>query len=215
MYKKEELERIAALFQSIEAGKSHAYAAPTYKDSPELKEMAAIILSDNEDSIEALENKTVVLTYLATSYDYMCRAGISVKYHKLLLEAYARLAALRPLSDKELAALKDALYAAVKARNFYEKDPCADLAAAVSGLLPEEAVKKTLSSAAKPPYIKHDPVEKSAPYLAVIDDVEELVATTRQTDVCFEGWRLKAGFLAERGIAWRSPAALNPGVRFD
>lgn len=52
-------------------------------------------------------------------------------------------------------------------------------------------------------------------YLAVIDEVERCIAETQTVDICFEYWHLKAMFLWEHDILWRSPAALNPNVMFD
>ena len=58
-------------------------------------------------------------------------------------------------------------------------------------------------------------VEKTEEYLAVIDKVEEKIEKTKQMNFCLEYWNLKAQFLFEYGILWRSPTQLNPGVMFD
>lgn len=214
MYTEQELYRIEMLFMDIEANKEHEYAAPTYKDTAALKEMARIIESNCEDSVEVWENKIPALGYLAHCYDQMCRTGISVRFHKLHLEAYARLNALRGLSEEETKVLRDALYHAVKARNAYDNDQCEDLFALLADCLPAEKMQEMLKEAGKH-YIKKDPVELTEAYLAVIDEVEEKIESNRQTDVCFEAWQLKEEYLAAHGIKWRSPAVLNPRVRFD
>ena len=87
----------------------------------------------------------------------------------------------------------------------------------VSGSLPDERIRKLLLSAQenRRGFIKNDPVEKTEEYLAVIDKVEEKIDNTNQMNFCLEKWDLKAQFLFEFGILWRSPAQLNPGVMFD
>lgn len=64
-------------------------------------------------------------------------------------------------------------------------------------------------------FIKNDPVEKTDAYLSVIDEVEEAIDKNKTMDFCLEIWKLKAEFLSDRGICWRSPTQLNPGVMFD
>ena len=49
-------------------------------------------------------------------------------------------------------------------------------------------------------------------------DIEKLIdenMTYRGMGACHQYWMLKQRFLAERGINWKSPAALNPRVMFD
>jgi hypothetical protein len=61
-------------------------------------------------------------------------------------------------------------------------------------------------------------VEATEEYLAVIDEVDEWIEKNREYrgfGSCHHVWRLKAEYLAKKGITWRSPAALNPRVRFD
>ena len=66
--------------------------------------------------------------------------------------------------------------------------------------------------------LKHDPVEMSEEYLAVIDEVEEKIdqnRTMRGMGSCHEIWGLKYEYLLEKGIHWKSPSVLNPRVMFD
>lgn len=69
--------------------------------------------------------------------------------------------------------------------------------------------------------LKRDPIEWSAGYERVIDEADEkacaLVADRPRTmGFCFAWWHAKAEVLrADYGLEWRSPALMNPGVRFD
>ncbi len=217
MYTEQQLNRIIELFREIEGNKSHEYAAPTYKDSPALREMAEIILSDASDTAEVLAEKITVLTYLCRCYDQMCRAGVSVKYYKMLLTCYVKLAKLEKLSKDDNKHFEEAFYGAVKARNGYVADDCYDLKEIVCGCISgkkiDELYQKAVDSRKGLP--KSDPVELSEEYLAVIDEVEELIEKNKKVNICFEYWSLKADYLEERGIRWGSPAMLNPGVMFD
>jgi hypothetical protein len=83
--------------------------------------------------------------------------------------------------------------------------------------MPDERIRELLFSAQenRRGFIKNDPVEKTEEYLAAIDKVEEKIDKAKQMNFCLEYWNLKAQFLFEHGILWRSPAQLNPGVMFD
>lgn len=69
--------------------------------------------------------------------------------------------------------------------------------------------------------LKHDPIEDTAPYKAVIKDVEKeldylLKDKPRCTGFCHIYWHEKKRILKEKyGIEWNSPAVMNPRVRFD
>lgn len=69
--------------------------------------------------------------------------------------------------------------------------------------------------------LKYDPIEWSAEYERIIDDVEKKVGELlsdepRGMGFCFSYWNTKANVLSEYyGIEWRSPAIMNPGVIFD
>ena len=72
----------------------------------------------------------------------------------------------------------------------------------------------------KNPMLKYDPVEDSAKYLEVIDEVEkrlyeELKDEPRHMGFCFRYWAAKRDILEEYGIHWRSPGIMNPHVHFD
>ena len=66
--------------------------------------------------------------------------------------------------------------------------------------------------------LKHDPVEMTEEYLAVIDEIDEKIEKNREYrgfGSCHHVWSLKTDCLAEKGIEWKSPVVLNPRVRFD
>ena len=190
---------------------------PTYNDSPYLSEMAELVLRQRDNDIETLEETIPALWYLTEAYDKMCRAGMSVKFYTPQLQDYTELMKLREYDSDDMERLESCFYLAVKARNYYEPDDCSDLVEIVSGSLPDERIRELLLSAQenRQGFIKNDPVEKTEEYLAVIDKVEEKIDKAKQMNFCLEKWDLKAQFLFEFGILWRSPAQLNPGVMFD
>lgn len=143
----EDLERIAELYNIIESHKEHEYAAPTYKDSPYLAEMAQIALAPRDHDIETLEEIIPTLWYLTECYDKMCRAGMSVKFYTLQLQAHTELMKLREYDVEDMEGFENCFYLAVKARNYYEPDDCSDLVAIVSGSLPDERIRELLLSA--------------------------------------------------------------------
>ena len=69
--------------------------------------------------------------------------------------------------------------------------------------------------------LKHDPIEWSAEYERIIDDVEKKVGELlsdepRGMGFCFVYWpTLQRILFQDYGIRWRSPAEMNPGVIFD
>lgn len=216
-YTQPEIDRLIQLKDEIEGRKEHAYAAPTYLDSPALAEMSAIVAGNTEESEDVLEDKITVLDYLTDCYDDMGRTGISVKLYGQLLEAYAQLAQKRELSEEEKENLKNTFYCAVLARNRYIKDDCEDLVQFVSQLIGDEKVKHCKKAVTERIRIlpKLDPVELTDEYLAVIDEVERKADEQCETKICHEYWMRKESILREYGIEWSSPASLNPKIMFD
>lgn len=69
-------------------------------------------------------------------------------------------------------------------------------------------------------HLKFDPVERTERMEEVIEDVERecdkvLAGQPRGMGFCFAYWAARESALAQRGIKWRSPSAMNPGVMFD
>lgn len=212
-----DLNRIVELFNSIESNKEHENAAPTYEDSPYLKEIAEIALRQRDTDVATLEEIIPTFWYLTECYDKMGRAGMSVKFYTPQLEGHVRLMKLKEYDDEDMEQFESCFYQAVKARNQYEPDDCADLVAIVTGSLSDDKIEELLHSAQenRREFIKNDPVEKTEEYLAVIDEVERKIEENRTMDFCLENWNLKSQYLMEHNIFWRSPAELNPGVLFD
>lgn len=69
--------------------------------------------------------------------------------------------------------------------------------------------------------LKHDPVEWTARWEEVIDEVDKIVDSRledhpRGMGFCHACWHERAAVLSEQfGIEWRSPARMNPRVIFD
>ncbi len=87
-----------------------------------------------------------------------------------------------------------------------------NIAAADSGRL--EDIKQTTM-------LKHDPVEWTARWEEVIDEVDKIVDSRledhpRGMGFCHACWHERAAVLSDQfGIEWRSPARMNPRVLFD
>lgn len=87
-----------------------------------------------------------------------------------------------------------------------------NIAAADSGRL--EDIKQTTM-------LKHDPVEWTARWEEVIDEVDKIVDSRledhpRGMGFCHACWHERAAVLSEQfAIEWRSPARMNPRVLFD
>lgn len=65
-----------------------------------------------------------------------------------------------------------------------------------------------------------DPVEWTKEYEQIIDEADReayahLEGCPRGMGFCFAYWAEKEAALARRGIPWRSPGHMNPGVMFD
>lgn len=68
--------------------------------------------------------------------------------------------------------------------------------------------------------LKTDPVQATMEWEDVIYEVErevdeQLKDEPRGMGFCFSYWSAKRTALARRGIEWRSPSSMNPGVMFD
>lgn len=69
--------------------------------------------------------------------------------------------------------------------------------------------------------MRHDPIEDTPEYKAIIDQVEREIDQELADEphhymgFCHRYWSVKRAVLARHGITWRSPATMNPRVRFD
>ncbi len=71
-------------------------------------------------------------------------------------------------------------------------------------------------------HLEHDPIEWTARWEEVIDEVDEKVEAEmvaenmpRGMGYCYGFWHARYKYLAEYGIQWRSPSMMNPDVMFD
>ena len=69
-------------------------------------------------------------------------------------------------------------------------------------------------------HLKFDPVERSEEWEKCIYDVEEECSYVLRNErkgmgYCYAYWSAKTAALAKRGIEWKSPHLMNPGVIFD
>ena len=187
-----------------------------YKASPLLKEIVDDLQKYDREDEESLEFRFSTFNFVADTYKRMCRFSLSAKYHESALDVSLILFNKYQIILKDL----DALFLNIlRERNHYIDDNCEDVLAKITPLLEPEVIKKIYGEVMnRRRNLKADPIEMSEEYLAVIDEVEEKIDENRTMfgmGACFEIWNLKAHFLAEKGINWSSPAALNPRVMFD
>lgn len=217
-YTEENIQSLMKCINEIENRKEHTYAAATYKDIPALQEMDRIVMSqlalENPRDQHTLADSIFVVRYLAKAYETMWRVAVAVKYYNLLLQLQRELYDCFDEKDEEC---RDDYYSALRARNYYQKDSCTDLAELVKGMLPDQVcqdIEKQVLVDWKP--LKHDPVELTEQYLAVIDEVERRMDTKEvQKMHHFYRSELLQKLLREYGIEWKSMIELNPNMHFD
>ena len=147
-YSEKSAARLAALHGEIEARKEHEFAAPTYRDAAALAEIRQTVFnqleSEHEHDRDTVEDSIAVLRYLAESYENMGRTACALPLRKKVLELDAELAARFGNSEafvdentEEASAVKEGIesdyYCALKARNRYGRDECADLREIAAG----------------------------------------------------------------------------------
>jgi len=162
---------------------------------------------------DTVEDSIAVLRYLAENYENMGRTACALPLRKKVLELDAELAAR--FENRE--GIESDYYCALKARNRYGRDECADLRELAAGLLPlDKQIQIEKNVFENYPMLVRDRVELSEEYLAVIDEVERLLEEECGENAHpLETAQAKARLLSERGILWRSEMQLNPGVLFD
>ena len=68
--------------------------------------------------------------------------------------------------------------------------------------------------------IERDPVELTEVYKRAMEAIQPVLDQAFPADevamgTCHRYWARKKALLAERGIEWKSPAEMNPDIRFD
>lgn len=212
--------QVNEILKRINSRLEHPYAAATYVDVPDLKEIDKITRENCEDTVNDLNFLFEIDLYLADRYTSLGRFSISANYNfdalkvaDLLSNTHHHVKAIKG----DMAELFSNL---LRDRNFYVDDDCKDCLelAKHTGLYTDEELEHIYNRRMqKRRNIKTDPVEMSPEYLAVIDEVEKKIAENSKFKMgfCFETWELKEIYLGEKGIKWSSPASLNPRVMFD
>ena len=216
----ERAERLKELFELIEKNGDYNAYELTYQAVPYLKETDEIVkaqLASEEpyDKVTLLDGATI-MRYLAEAYDRLGRFAVSVRYYKRAIELAAM---LYTMYGEEMKDSSGMIYNALKARNYYVDDDCEDIREQALVFIPKDIVDDVFDTVMnRRRNLKHDPVEMTEEYLAVIDEVDEKIEKNREYrgfGSCHHVWSLKTDYLAEKGIEWKSPVVLNPRVRFD
>lgn len=221
MINKEARKQIEQLVARINARKEHEYAAATYVDVPDLKEIAEILEDNYEAKEDDLNFRFIVDLFLAEKYTSLGRFSIAAKYRLDALKSANFLSGYYQVSKEIKGEIEQLFTDLLRDRNFYVDDDCLDCLDLIknTNLLEEKAIDKIYQYRMnRRRNLNADPVEMSPQYLAVIDEVEKRIAENRKMHgmgSCYETWNLKEIYLGEKGIKWSSPAVLNPRVMFD
>ena len=219
-FTEERAERLKELFELIEQNGDCTAHELTYQAVPYLKETdelvkAQLASEEHYDRVTLLDSATI-MRYLAEAYDRLGRFAESVGYYKRAIELAAT---LYTMYGEEMQDSSGMIYNALKARNYYVDDDSEDIREQALIFIPKDIVDDVFDTVMKRRRnLKHDPVEMTEEYLAVIDEVDEKIEKNREYrgfGSCHHVWALKTDYLAEKGIKWRSPDVLNPRVRFD
>ena len=219
-FTKERAERLKELFELIEKNGDYNAHELTYLAVPYLRETEEIVeaqLASERpyDKVTLLDSATI-MRYLAEAYDRLGRFAVSVRYYNRAIELAAK---LYTMYGEEMQDSSGVIYNALKARNYYVDDDCDDIREQALVFIPKDIVDDVFDTVMKRRRnLKHDPVEMTEEYLAVIDEVDEKIEKNREYrgfGSCHHVWSLKTDYLAEKGIEWKSPVVLNPRVRFD
>ncbi len=219
-FTEERAERLKELFELIEQNEDPTAHELTYLAVPYLKETDEIVKDqlaseDAYDKVTLLDSATI-MRYLAEAYDRLGRFAVSVGYYKRAIELAAK---LYTTYGEEMQDSSTMLYNALKARNYYVDDDSADIRGLALVFISKEIVDDVFDTVMnRRRNLRHDPVEMTEEYLAVIDEVDEKIEKNREYrgfGSCHHVWCLKTDYLAEKGITWHSPDVLNPRVRFD
>ena len=219
-FTKERAERLTELLELIEKNGDYNAYELTYQAVPHLKETEEIVEAQLASEIpydrETLLDSATILRFLADAYDRLGRFAVSVRYYKRAIELAAK---LYTMYGEEMQDSNGMIYSALKARNYYVDDDCEELRAQALVFIPKDIVDDVFDTVMKRRRnLRHDPVEMTEEYLAVIDEVDEKIEKNREYrgfGSCHHVWSLKTDYLAEKGITWHSPVVLNPRVRFD
>ena len=219
-FSKKRAERLKELFELIEKNSDYNAYELTYLAVPYLRETEEIVeaqlASESPyDKVTLLDSATI-MRYLAEAYDRLGRFAVSVRYYNRAIELAAKLYTMYGEEVKDSSGM---IYNALKARNYYVDDDSEDIREQALVFIPKDIVDDVFDTVMnRRRNLRHDPVEMTEEYLAVIDEVDEKIEKNREYrgfGSCHHVWSLKTDYLAEKGIEWKSPVVLNPRVRFD
>lgn len=219
-YSEKETRRLTELLEGSQTVGEDEDGRMCYKAVPYLREMSAVVKTALEPASERdeslLTDSMAVLAYVADSYSLIGRMSVAADIYRQVLVLAAELYhSYGSTSD----ITEDVLYNVLKARNFYVDDDCTDIVDLAEDIVPKEKLDRVYTGVMNNRRsLRHDPVEMSREYLSVIDTVERRIEenrTLRGHGSCHQVWSLKAEYLREYEIEWKSPAVLNPRVMFD
>ena len=209
-------EKIVSMVDIIENRKKTEESSACYKDVPYLKKIESMLEEAKEEDQDTLTLIYEANEYIAEQYAEMGRFSVAAKYRLRALEGAIKCFKIFDFDVEEIESL---LYDLLRDRNYFVDDDCEDVKPLLENVLPEDKINTIYQRRMnRRRNLKNDPVEMSEEYLAVIDEIDEKIAQNRTfygMGSCFEIWNLKEEFLLEKGIVWRSPSLLNPGVMFD
>ena len=217
MMKKEVINEIKQLIKQVEACDVDD-EFKGYKASPLLRKMVELLSQNEVDEQETLSFIYDTYAFIIESYRKMGRFSVSAKHEEKALDVALKLYNDHGIRAQDVDTLLNTI---LVDRNYYVDDDCDDVLDKVRGtnlIEPntiEEIAKRVMMRRRS---LKHDPVEMTEAYLAVIDEVEEKIdknRTLKGMGSCHEIWGLKYEYLLEKGINWKSPQILNPRVMFD
>ena len=216
-YSDNEINRILELKEKLDEN-YESFHGPTYRDIPALKEITDIIGTHDEE--DALEDNFAMIGFLADAYYSMGRHGVASRLYDKAFGFAERLGSEVFEDEGSAETLRSDIYYAAVTRNIYNgsKNSCEDIIGKLSGLIPDEEIRTQIEEAtgSAKGHAKHDPVEDTEAYLAVIDDIEKKIDDELGSDMyrgkCHAIWSLKKELLKKHGISWRSLMDINGGI---
>ncbi len=158
-------------------------------------------------SEESIEDMIRFSESLGIAFEQMGRIKSSAECFTIQVELIAR---NKKLYGDDSMQMAGPLFRAIQSRNHYHDDDCPDLMKYAEEYM-EDAFEEVFQSAlSSRRVLRFDPVECSDAYLSVINDVEKILDEEKPARI----WDRKKELLDERGIHWRTPAEMNPNVRF-
>jgi tetratricopeptide (TPR) repeat protein len=193
-----------------------------------LAEMSRLVKLCANGEDDGAESKMVAWIFIADAYYALCHYAYAMEYYEKAVEL------LREYHEFMIAQLMDYKWQEEAEEQLEE---CLEHLLIIYKGMNKEAqatgliqlfehigfgfVKEVVKKADKRPHLKHDPVEYTEKYLAILPELETKIEAAlkdvrRAMGFCFRYWHTKKEILKhDYDIEWDSPAVLNPHVRFD